>query len=59
MSKEVKQKAEFAQELQSEVDVLLSCADYNEKKLDCKNCRFIANLRKRTANLVIKAKRLE
>lgn len=55
----VSDKARFAKELQKEVNVLLSCADYNGKKLDCKNCHFIANLRKKTANLIIKAKKLE
>ena len=58
MTKEVPEKAEFAEELQKEVDVLLSCPDYKEKSLDCKNCHFIANLRKKTADLIIKAKKL-
>ena len=56
--KEVQEKAVFASELQKEVDVLLSCADFDDKSLDCKNCHFIANLRKRTANLIIKTKKL-
>jgi hypothetical protein len=58
MSKDVKEKAEFADELQREVEVLLNCADYDDKKSDCKNCRFIANLRKKTADIIIKAKKL-
>ena len=57
-SKGVQEKAGFAEELQKEVNVLLSCPDYDKEKLDCKNCHFIANLRKKTANLIIKAKRL-
>jgi hypothetical protein len=57
-SKGVQEKAGFAEELQKEVEVLLSCPDYDKEKLDCKNCRLIANLRKRTANLIIKAKKL-
>jgi hypothetical protein len=57
-AKGVLEKARFAEELQREVDVLLSCPDYGDKKLDCKNCHFVANLRKKTANLIIKAKRL-
>ena len=52
-------KAVFAQELQKEVDVLLSCPDYKKESSDCENCRFIANLRKKTADLIIKAKKLE
>jgi hypothetical protein len=57
-AKGVLEKADFAEELQKEVDILLSCPDYNEKSKDCSNCRFIANLRKKTADLVIKAKKL-
>lgn len=52
-------KAAFAQELQKEVNVLLSCQDYKKESLDCKNCRFIAALRKKTADLIMKAKKLE
>jgi hypothetical protein len=57
-AKGVSEKAEFAEELQKEVNVLLSCPDYNDKSKDCGNCRFIANVRKRTTDLVIKAKKL-
>ena len=57
-AKGVLEKAEFAEELQKEVNILLSCPDYDEKSTDCKNCRFIANVRKRTTDLVIKAKKL-
>jgi len=57
-AKGVLEKAEFAEELQKEVNVLLSCPDYNEESTDCSNCRVIANVRKRTTDLVIKAKKL-
>jgi len=57
-AKGIQEKAGFAEELQKEVDVLLSCQDYDDKSLDCRNCCFIANLRKKTANLIIKAKKL-
>jgi len=57
-AKGVLEKADFAEELQKEVDVLLSCPDYNEKSKDCGNCRFIANVRKKAADLVIRAKKL-
>jgi len=57
-SKGVQEKARFAEELQKEVDVLLSCPDYKSENLDCKNCHFIANLRKKTTDLIIKAKKL-
>ena len=57
-AKGIQEKAVFAEELQREVDVLLTCADYKDTNLDCKNCHFIANLRKKTAGLIIKAKKL-
>lgn len=57
-SKGVKEKSGFAGELRKEVEVLLSCPDYDAKSLDCKNCHFIADLRKKTADLIIKAKKL-
>ena len=57
-AKGVQEKAQFADELQKEVGVLLSCPDYDKEKLDCKNCHFIANLRKKTADIIIKVKKL-
>jgi hypothetical protein len=57
-AKGVLEKANFAEELQREVNVLLSCTDYKQQSTDCSNCRFIANVRKKTADLVIKAKKL-
>jgi hypothetical protein len=59
LAEEVSEKARFAEELLKEVNVLSSCLDYDDKKLDCKNCYFIADLRKRTADLIIRAKRLD
>ena len=58
-AKGVQEKAGFAEELQKEVCVLLNCSDYEKKSFNCKNCHFIANLRKKTAELIIKAKKLE
>ncbi len=57
-SKELTEKAEFAEKLQKEVNTLLACPDYSGKKIDCKNCHFIANLRKKSADLIIKVKNL-
>jgi len=57
-SKGVQEKAKFAEELQKETDALLSCQDFKNKSLECESCHFIANMRKRTARLIIKAKRL-
>ena len=58
IGKTVSEKATFAEELQEEVNVLLSCTNYDKASINCKNCHFIANLRKKTANLIIKAKKL-
>ncbi|OGL45044.1 MAG: hypothetical protein A2W05_08550 [Candidatus Schekmanbacteria bacterium RBG_16_38_10] len=52
------EKARFAEELQKEVDVLLFCPDYDKEKLHCESCHFIATLQKKTANLIIEAKKL-
>lgn len=56
--KGVLEKADFAEELQKEINVLLSCPDYNQENADCSNCRFIANIRKKATDLIIKAKKL-
>lgn len=55
---DVDEKAEYVEELKHALEVLLACPSYQEQKLDCDNCRFITNLRKRTAELVIKARKL-
>jgi len=57
-AKGVEEKARVSEELKKEIGVLLNCPDYDEKRLDCSSCRFIANLRKRTVDLIIKAKKL-
>jgi hypothetical protein len=54
----VSEKAELARQLQEEVDVLLSCPDHDENSVDCGNCRFIANVRRKTADLIRKAEKL-
>ena len=58
-AKGVKEKAIVSEELKKEIGVLLSCLDYDEKRLDCSSCHFIANLRKRTVDMIIKAKALD
>jgi hypothetical protein len=57
-AKGMQEKAGFAEEIEKKVDVLLSCPDYESQSSDCKNCHFISNLRKKTSNLIIKAKKL-
>lgn len=56
---EVKEKALYAKQLQKEVDVLLSCSDYDDRILNCRNCRLIANLRRRTADLITRTEKIE
>lgn len=56
MAKGAQEKAAYAEELQKEVNVLFSCPDYDKENFDCRNCHFIANLRKKTADLIIRAK---
>lgn len=51
-------KAVFAEELRKEADVLLVCQDYKDASLDCKNCHFIAALRRKTTDLIVKSKKL-
>jgi len=57
-AKEILAKARFAEELLREMNILLSCPDYDVKKTECKNCHCIANLRKKTAEIIIKAEKL-
>lgn len=57
-AKAVEEKAKFAEELRKEVNVLFFCSDYAKERLDCKNCCVIANLRRKTADLIIKTKKL-
>jgi hypothetical protein len=56
--KDVLEKVEFAERLQEEVNALLCCQDYDGKSTDCNNCHFVAKVRTKTADLIIKAERL-
>ena len=55
----IKEKAVIAQKLLNEVEELLACKHFIRKKAECKICHYIAKLRKRTGNLIIKAKQLK
>ena len=55
-AKSVPEKAKFAEELKRVSAEFLSCQD--SESLEGKSYRFIANLRKKTADLIIKAKKL-
>lgn len=53
-SKDINDKATYANELQKEVDVLLECQSYDEKNLNCKGCQTIADLREKAVEIVLK-----
>lgn len=57
-SREIEDKFRYAEELLEELNVILSCLDYQSENLDCRNCHLITDLRKNTADLIIKAKEL-
>ncbi|MDP2967224.1 MAG: hypothetical protein Q8N87_02330 [bacterium] len=56
---EIGGKAHLAERLIKEANKILSCEHFDEKRVDCKICHYIANLRKETANLILKAKELK
>ena len=54
----VHEKAALALELQKEVQVLLECPDYKSDGVECRNCHFLATVRKKTAEVIIMARKL-
>ena len=54
----VHEKAALALELQKEVNVLLECPDYKRDGVECRNCHFLATVRKKTAEVIIMAQKL-
>jgi len=55
---DVREKAALALELQKEVKVLLECPDYKSDGVECRNCHFLATVRKRVADVIILAQKL-
>ena len=55
----IEKKAQLAERLIKEANEILSCEHFDEKRVDCKICHYIADLRKKTANLILKAKELK
>lgn len=51
-------KAKYAEELLDRVACLTDCPQYSDQKQECKHCRMMANVHKRTAEIIIKAKQL-
>ena len=56
-SEDVERKAHLAERLIKEAEELLVCKHFDEKRADCKICHYIANLRIKTANLIIRTSR--
>ena len=57
-AEDVHEKAALALELQKEVNVLLECPDYKRDGVECRNCHFLATVRKKTAEVIIMAQKL-
>ena len=55
---DVREKAALALELQKEVKVLLECPDYKSDGVECRNCHFLATVRKRVADVIVLAQKL-
>ncbi len=55
---DIREKTEFVEELKGEVDVMLSCDDYDNTNINCRNCHLIADMCCETANLIMKANKL-
>jgi hypothetical protein len=51
-------KARFVEELLKKVNAFIFCPDYDGNKAECKHCRSVAILRKKTAEIIIKAEKL-
>lgn len=54
VSKDINDKASYANELQKEVNVLLECKSYDEKNLNCRSCQTVADLRQKAVEIVLK-----
>ncbi len=57
-AKDVHLKAQYAKELKNEIENMLANEDFSKHILICESCRLITNLRKRTAELIIKVEKL-
>lgn len=58
-AEDVERKTHFTERLIKEVEDLLACKHFDEKRADCKICHYIAGLRKQAANLIIKIKQFK
>jgi len=57
--KNIQKKAYLAACLIREADALLTCQYVNKRKIDCRICQKISEIRKKTAELIVKAQELK
>ena len=51
----ISEKVDKAQELVDIINLLSSCPKFDKEERDCENCRFISNLSKEIARIIINA----
>ena len=56
--KDTDHKARFAGKMANEVEILLSCRDYDKHSQDCVNCHTVSILRSKMAKLILKINRI-
>ncbi|MEW6407908.1 MAG: hypothetical protein AB1465_04415 [Patescibacteria group bacterium] len=54
-AEDIQDKTRLALDLAHEVESLLTCKYFNEKRVDCRICRKLSEIRKQTTELIIKA----
>jgi hypothetical protein len=54
----IEYKAKYAEVLSGKADHLAYCPQYNAQQQDCKYCRMLAFLHRKSAELIIKARSL-
>lgn len=58
-TRDVEKKAQLAEKLQELVNILLFCEKFDSESAECKICHLISNLRRRTVNLIMRARELK
>ncbi len=53
-SKSVEEKEQLAQEYLEEIEVLLNCPEFSDKRKDCMQCRAEAEVRKKSVELILR-----
>ncbi len=50
------EKAIYAEDCEEGINELLDCGDYDPVKMDCLNCRVVANIQKKSAEIILQMK---